>query len=74
MLGNNYLIHKTIDGDRWDLLAQAYYGNACILSPLLRANPNIAALPKLPSGIDVVVPIIPLTDTSPAPAPAVPWR
>jgi len=74
MMDDGYLIHKTVEGDRWDVLAQFYYGNALTLTPLLRANPRVAPLPVLPAGIDVLVPIIALTDTAPAPKSAVSWR
>ena len=69
-----YLLHRTKEGDRWDLLAQEYYGNAFAIEPLLDANPLQASLNILPSGLTLKVPILEAKDVNPEPERAVSWR
>lgn len=61
-----HLEHRTLDGDRWDLLADHYYGDALQLLPLLQANPEHAHLLILPAGLLLQVPILEVATTSPA--------
>ena len=61
---NGYLEHRTIDGDRWDLLAYQYYGDASKQSVLLDANRSLFIDPIvvppliLKSGITLIVPVL----------------
>ncbi|MCH2165941.1 MAG: tail protein X [Marinovum sp.] len=56
--------HQTIDGDRWDLLAYRYYGDAAKQSVLLDANASLFTNPLvvppliLPAGLTLIVPVI----------------
>lgn len=52
------LTHATSEGDRWDLLADTYYGDSCLMGILLRANPAHAHLAVLPAGLTLVVPVL----------------
>lgn len=56
--------HITRDGDRWDLLAWAYYGDATAYEPIIAANPGIAITPILPSGIKVLIPVLEEAETA----------
>ena len=53
-----FLTHQTKQGDRWDLLANKYYGDVCKMNLLLRANPQLSFLEVLPAGVAVFVPVI----------------
>lgn len=53
-----YIEHITIDGDRWDLIAHRYYGDATRITPLAEANEHLRLLPVLQSGLPVRVPIL----------------
>lgn len=61
---NGYFEHVTIDGDRWDLLAYRYYGDAAKQSVLLEANRQLFIDPIrvppmiLSSGIKLIIPLI----------------
>jgi phage tail protein X len=69
----DYLRITTTSGDRWDLIAYRFYGDAQRLSPLLEANPALASCPVLPDGTEVRIPILDEADsTSTAALP--PWR
>ena len=54
----DYLEHVTLEGDRWDLLAHRYYGDAMRLGLLLQANPAHAQAMHLPAGLILRVPIV----------------
>jgi hypothetical protein len=66
------LHHTAALGDRWDLLADLYYGDPLRFEPLLRANPDLASAPILPPGAQILVPILDEVDSVPATLP--PWR
>lgn len=53
-----YLEHRTLPGDRWDLLAYRYYGDAHLLGPIIEANPHLPISPKLAVGALVLIPVL----------------
>lgn len=55
--------HITRDGDRWDLLAWEYYGDATAYETIIAANPSVAISPILPSGIIILVPVLEEAET-----------
>lgn len=61
---NGHFEHKTKDGDRWDLLAYRYYGDAGKQSILIEANRALFIDPLrvppliLSSGLTLIVPVI----------------
>lgn len=61
---NGYFEHRTKDGDRWDLLAYHYYGDASKQWVLLDANRSLFIDPItvppliLKSGITLIVPVL----------------
>ena len=69
-----HLTHMTKDGDRWDLLAKEYYGNAFLIEALLEANPAHAGLAVLPPGLALKVPLVGQEAVEPAQERATPWR
>lgn len=54
--------HVTTAGDRWDLLAWDYYGDAHGYARIVAANPHMAphvgVLPVLPAGVRLAIPVI----------------
>jgi phage tail protein X len=74
---SEYLVHQTRDGDRWDLLAYQYYGDALAYPVIIQANPTVDPTPGiLPGGLALRIPVLDETDLTPTPAAAVgdvPW-
>lgn len=52
------ITHVTADGDRWDLLAWRYYGEATGYERIVAANPGVALSPVLPSGLTLNIPVL----------------
>ncbi len=52
------LLHQVSEGERWDTVANAYYGDPHAISRLVEANPHLDLLPVLPTGAIVLVPVI----------------
>lgn len=50
--------HITREGDRWDLLAWEYYGDATQYERIVAANNMVMIDPILPSGIIINIPVI----------------
>lgn len=71
-MNQDYLIHLSRDGERWDLIAFAYYGDATRFEPIMRANPDQMGLPVLPGGLAIKVPILDEPDL-PADVGMPPW-
>jgi phage tail protein X len=53
-----FILHVTTSGERWDLLAWRYYGDATDYSPIIVANPNVPIGPGFDAGISIAVPIL----------------
>ena len=52
-----FILHVTMAGERWDLLAWRYYGDPTDYSPITMANPNVAIEPVFDAGISIAVPL-----------------
>jgi len=52
------LIHITTAGERWDMIAWRYYGDAHRYPPLIAANPHVPITPALPAGIRLNIPVL----------------
>lgn len=57
-MSTDMLTHVTRAGDRWDLLAYQYYGDARGYERIIVANPDVAIDATLPTGITLLIPII----------------
>lgn len=66
-----YVEHVTQDGDRWDLIAHRWYGDALRIEPLLAANPAHARRITLSGGLVIRVPVLAAPVITPAGLP--PW-
>lgn len=50
--------YVTSQGERWDTIALAFYGNALKVSPLIEANPKYRSVVVFPTGCELTVPIL----------------
>jgi len=71
---SNHLEHITRDGDRWDLLAWEFYGDALAYEGIIRANPSVPIYPILPAGLTLRIPILEDAPTSLALEELPPWK
>jgi phage tail protein X len=77
-MATEYFEHVTKVGDRWDLIAYSYYGDATLIKKLLLANPAIVGDPTTPTplvfgaGINIRVPILAQDEISVSQLPA--WK
>ncbi|MCD8024754.1 MAG: tail protein X [Candidatus Gastranaerophilales bacterium] len=53
----NYVIQKTANNDRWDLIAYRYLGNTYNIAPLIEANPHLAISSVLDEGQILKIPV-----------------
>ena len=53
-----FIPHLTKPGDRWDLLAYKYYGDASQTGEIYAANPDVALDKILPQGLTILIPIL----------------
>lgn len=58
MSAPQFIQHLTRAGERWDLLAWQYYGDATNYSIIIMANPGVPIEPVFESGVSLAVPII----------------
>jgi nucleoid-associated protein YgaU len=69
---SEFLRHTTGPRDRWDLLADRYYGDPLRYGPILQANQVLGTPTVLPEGVDVLIPI--LDEAEPDSSSLPPWR
>ena len=53
-----YILHISKAGERWDLLAWRYYGDPTDYQMIIMANPGVAIEPVFEAGISLAVPIV----------------
>lgn len=58
--------HITQAGERWDTLAWRYYGDPLAYGRIIAANQRWTSAPLAASGVVVLVPVLPLTESSQA--------
>lgn len=67
-----FITHITSVGERWDLIAWNYYGDATLYSPIIMANPNLAISSVLPAGTQLSVPLLEVASVQTSNLP--PWK
>jgi phage tail protein X len=72
MQQSQFILHITTAGERWDLLAWTYYGDATLYSPIIIANPGIRIEPVFEAGLPVAIPILQVDQTQANDLP--PWK
>ncbi len=55
---SKYLQHTVKDGERWDLLAYQYYGDATKMDLIIGANPDVGITEELQAGSVILIPLI----------------
>jgi phage tail protein X len=68
-----YLLHRSVAGDRWDLLAWRYYGDPTLFGPMVLVNTAVPISSVLSPGTDVMIPILQAASAEVA-TPLPPWR
>ena len=53
-----FIEHTTNAGERWDLVAWQYYGDAARYSIIIMANPGVPIEPVFEAGVTLAIPII----------------
>jgi phage tail protein X len=53
-----YIVHVTRAGERWDLLAWRFYGDATQYSGIIMANPGVPIVPVFDAGVAVRIPLL----------------
>jgi phage tail protein X len=72
MLQPQYIAHVTATGERWDLLAWSYYGDASLYSPIIMANPLIPIEPAFEAGLNIAIPLLQVSQSATTNLP--PWK
>jgi len=72
MSQSQYIAHVTVAGERWDLLAWTYYGDASLYSPIIMANTLIPIEPALEAGLQIAIPLLQVSPSATANLP--PWK
>jgi phage tail protein X len=72
MADQSFIVHTTADGERWDTIADRYYGDPYAYVQIIEANPNAPVLPVLPAGKQLLIPIVAASDSLSADLP--PWK
>lgn len=57
-MSESVLKHQCRQGERWDLLAHRYYGDASLMGTIIDANPHLAISETLTEGQIAYIPII----------------
>jgi phage tail protein X len=68
-----YVEHLTRDGERWDQIADRYYGDPYGYEVLIQANPTVAIIPCLDAGLKLLIPVFEDTPAMSA-ADLPPWK
>lgn len=67
------LRHITQDGERWDQLADRYYGDATQYERIIAANPAIPLTLTLTGGLELLIPVVEANATLPT-SELPPWK
>jgi len=70
--GQQYILHISKAGERWDLLAWRYYGDPTDYQMIIMANPGIAIDPVFEAGLSLAVPIVQKSTVASVDLP--PWK
>lgn len=58
MPSQQYIVHLTRAGERWDLLAWRFYGDATLYSGIIMANPGVPIVAVFDAGTAVRIPLM----------------
>ena len=63
-------LHRTTEGETWDLVSKKYYGTEKLMHKLLEANPEFKDFVVFPAGVVLKIPEVEIKTTEELP----PWR
>ena len=69
-----FITHITSAGERWDLLAWQYYGDATLFGPIIQTNPQIPIEAAFEAGLIIGVPLLMVNPTVKETADVPPWK
>ena len=69
-----FITHITSAGERWDLLAWQYYGDATLFGPIIQTNPQIPIEAVFEAGLTIGVPLLIVNPTVQESADLPPWK
>jgi phage tail protein X len=69
-----FILHLTTAGERWDTLAWKYYGDATLFGPIIQTNPQIAIEAVFEAGLNIGVPILVVNQAAQNQADLPPWK
>ena len=69
-----FITHITSAGERWDLLAWQYYGDATLFSPIIQTNPQIPIEAVFEAGLVIGVPLLMVNPAVSSAADLPPWK
>lgn len=69
-----FITHITTAGERWDLLAWQYYGDATLFSPIIQTNPQIPIEAVFEAGLVIGVPLLIVNPAASNAADLPPWK
>lgn len=55
---DNMLQIVTVEGQRWDQVAQQAYGDTSLMNVIIAANPDVPVYDVLPGGIALNIPVL----------------
>lgn len=63
-MSQQYRLHLTTEGERWDQLAYRYYGDAYLYPQIIAANPHVAITATFKAGLTITIPLLELPSSS----------
>ena len=69
-----FITHITSAGERWDLLAWQYYGDATLFSAIIQTNPQIPIEAVFEAGLVIGVPLLMVNPAVSNAADQPPWK
>ena len=73
-MSGQFIPHLTQAGERWDLLAWRYYGDATLYGPIIQANPAIAIEAVFEAGLSIGIPLLVVDEAVQGAADLPPWK
>ena len=73
-MAQQFIMHLTIAGERWDTLAWRYYGDATLFGPIIQTNPQIPIEAVFEAGLNIGVPILVVNQATQNQADLPPWK
>lgn len=67
---SQFILHRTVAGQRWDSIAWQWYGDPTLVNPLIMTNPAVAIVATFDAGVELAVPIL-ANESAPVDLP--PW-